>query len=119
MVENELFELYIGNTYSRDFIVFNFPLTINQVYFTVKESDKDKKYKLQKKLNHGITIVDEEEGKITYNLLINPEDTDDLKVGKNYNCDVTVVSNSIPKVKKTIITGILRLKDHTTRVYNE
>ena len=119
MVENELFELFIGNTYSRDFNVYNFPVEIDQVYFTVKESDKDKRFKLQKKLDDGITLVDEEEGRVTYNLLINPEDTDDLKVNKNYTCDVTVVSNTTPQVKKTIITGTFRLKDHTTKDYNE
>ena len=119
MVENELFELFIGNTYSRDFNVYNFPVKISQVYFTVKESDKDKRFKLQKKLDDGITLVEEEEGKVTYNLLINPSDTDNLKVGKNYSCDVTVIANTNPQVKKTIITGVFRVIDHTTKYYNE
>lgn len=119
MVENELFEMFIGNTYSRDFNVYNFPVNISQVYFTVKENDKDKRYKLQKKLNNGITLVEEEEGKVVYNLLINPADTEGLKVNYNYSCDVTVVANTVPQVKKTIITGTFRVIDHTTKYYNE
>ena len=119
MVENELFEMFIGNTYSRDFNVYNFPVKISQVYFTVKESNKDKRFKLQKKLNEGITLVEDEENKKTYNILINPADTDNLKVDKDYYCDVTVISYRIPQVKKTIITGTFRLKDHTTKFYNE
>lgn len=119
MVENVLFQFFVGDTYSRDFTIYNYPEKISQIYFTVKESDKDKRFKIQKKLNSGITLVEEEDGMEKYNILINPQDTDGLKVGRNYTCDVKIVTNANPQLKKTIITGILKLKDHTTKVYNE
>lgn len=119
MIENVGFELFIGDTYCRDFVVKNFPEKINEIYFTVKKNNKDKRFELQKRLNNGITLVDEDETSKTYNLLLEPEDTDNLKTETNYEFDIKLISDSNPVIKKTIITGTFVLKDHTTKKYNE
>ena len=83
--------------------------------------------KLQKTLDNGITLVDIQyhgDGNIvsrTYNLLIEADDTEELKPDFDYSFDVEIVSPGVDNndIKKTIITGIFRVNNTTTRNYNE
>lgn len=113
------FEFYRGDTYSRDFIISGYSSSIDKIFFTVKENASDKKFVLQKILGDGITLVDEEKDTKTYNLLINASDTDNLKPDYNYSFDIEIQTNSEPVVKRTIVTGTLRLTTDITRPINE
>lgn len=121
MIENALFEFYKGDTYSRDFTISGWNREITDVYFTVKENTDNKKYVLQKILNDGITIVDDTDGKSTYNIYIAATDTDHLKANTNYIFDVEILSkgNDGGIIKRTIIVGNLRVLADITRSYNE
>lgn len=121
MITDILFEFYRGDTYTRDFILTGWSLPISKVYFTVKEKVEDKNAVLQKKLGEGITLVDEtEEGK-TFNLNICCNDTDDLKAEYEYVFDIEIHSTGEDGavIKRTIITGTMRLKPSSTRTCNE
>lgn len=115
-----LFEFYRGDTYSRDFIIKGWSLPISNVYFTAKENINNKKACLQKTLNNGITLVEENEEGRTFNLNIYCSDTDCLKVDTDYVFDIEIHSNVNGEVvKKTIATGTLRLWASATRTCNE
>lgn len=125
-MENVLFEFHIGDTYTRDFTLEGYSSPIDFMYFSVKKNNKDKRVVLQKTLSDGITLTDEiddEQGNPisrTYNILINAEDTEGLATDFDYPFDIEIVTDLIPHmIKKTIITGTLRLKEATTRIYNE
>lgn len=124
---NVLFEFYIGDTYTRDFTISDYSSEITEVYFSVKKNNSDKRTVLQKKLDNGITLTDvqyDDEGNITsrtYNILINADDTEDMQVDFEYPFDIEIITpgaNSVD-IKKTIISGIFKLKSATTRKYNE
>lgn len=120
-MEGVVFEFYRGDTYSRDFVINGYSSPISKVYFTVKENAEDKKAVLQKTLNNGITLVEESEDMKAYNLLICCTDTDDMKADYDYVFDIEIHSpgtDDMP-IKKTIITGKLRLKASSTRTCNE
>ena len=115
-----LFEFYRGDTYTRDFIVKGWSLPVSNMYFTVKERVDNKKACLQKTLNNGITLVETTEEGHAFNLNICCTDTDCLKVDTDYVFDIEIHSNVEGEiVKKTIATGILRLKPSATRSCNE
>jgi hypothetical protein len=115
-----LFEFYRGDTYSRDFTIKGWSLPISNVYFTAKENINNKKACLQKTLNNGITLVEETEEERTFNLNICCTDTDCLKVDTDYVFDIEIHSETGEgTVKRTIVTGILRLKASATRTCNE
>ena len=120
-MENVLFEFYIGDTYTRDFTISGYSSEINEIYFTVKKDENDKRYYLQKTLNNGITLVDEDDDSKTYNLLLNATDTDNLKPDINYYFDVKIITpvTSGEQIEKTVIAGTMKLKNHSTRQYNE
>lgn len=116
-----LFEFFRGDTYSRDFTLTGWSLSIDKVYFTVKEKVTDKNAILQKTLGNGITLMDEtEEGK-TFNLSICCTDTDEMKTDFEYVFDIEIHSilEDGTVIKKTIITGILNLLPSSTRTCNE
>lgn len=120
------FEFYIGDTYTRDFIINGYSDTISEVYFTVKKADDDKYHVLKKTLDNGITLTDvqyDDEGTIisrTYNLLLDAEETEDLKVDVEYPFDIEIITPKDDEdVKKTIIKGVLVLNSATTRVWDE
>lgn len=121
MITNAVFEFYRGDTYSRDFTLIGWSHFIDKVYFTVKEKVEDKKAVLQKTLNKGITFVNDEEGQKTYNIMICCTDTDNMKVDYDYSFDVEIHSLGVDGdvIKRTIITGTLRLKASSTRTCNE
>lgn len=114
-MNNVKFEFVRGDTYQRNIKISGFNHEITNVYFTVKKSDKDKDYVLQKTLNHGITLIEDDDVKV-YGLTINATDTDDFDVDKEYPFDIELVSNTI---KRTIITGDLILSSDITRTFNE
>lgn len=117
-MDNVIFEFYIGDTYSRDFTLTGYSETIDEVYFTVKKSDKDKNFILQKTLDNGITLVDDEPR--TYNILIDATDTETLNVDTEYPFDIEIVTTKTEgDIKKTIIKGVVLLKEATTRIWNE
>ena len=125
---NNNFEYYIGDTYTRDFTISGYSAEISDVFFTVKKSDNDKRYVLQKTLGDGIEITDvvyDDAGNIvsrTYNILINANDTEDLKPDYEYTYDIEIVTPGVSEnddVKKTIIKGLFIVNNATTRVYNE
>lgn len=125
-MENVLFEFYIGDTYTRDFTIEGYSSPIDFMYFSVKKNNKDKRVVLQKTLDNGITltdvIYDENEDPVsrTYNILINADDTEGLATDYDYPFDIEIVTTLIPhSIKKTIMSGTLRLKEATTRNYNE
>lgn len=121
IVTNANFEFYIENTYSRDFTISGWSLPIDKVFFTVKENEKDKRAVLQKTLNNGITLVSEENGVRTYNLIIENTDTENMKTDYDYFCDVEIQSPGADGkvIEKTIIVGTLKLNSNSTRNYNE
>lgn len=126
-MDNVLFEYYIGDTYTRDLTIEDYSADIDEIYFSVKQNNKDKHTVLQKTLDNGITLVDiqyDEDDNITsrtYNLLINPDDTESLKPDFDYSFDFEIVSPGAnnSEIKKTIITGTFRVLNTTTRKYNE
>ena len=116
-----LFEFFRGDTYSRDFTLTGWSLSIDKVYFTAKEKLTDKNAVLQKTLNNGITLVEEtEEGK-TFNLSICCTDTDEMKTDFEYVFDIEIHSilEDGTVIKRTIITGTLNLLPSSTRTCNE
>lgn len=120
-MEGVIFEFFRGDTYTRDFIIEDYDLPISKIYFTVKEKVEDKKAVIQKTLENGISLVVDEDGARTYNLLICCTDTEDLKADKDYSFDIEIHSpgSNEDVIKKTIITGILRVKASSTRACNE
>ena len=128
-MDNVIFEFYIGDTYTRDLIIEGYTDSIDEMYFTVKKNDLDKNFLLQKTIDDGITLTDvqyEEDGTTiksrTYNILINAEDTEGLKVDVEYPFDIEIVTNKTapsPNVKKTIVKGTFVLTSATTRRWDE
>jgi len=118
-MENELFELYRGDTYERNIIVLKYTSNIDEVYFSVKSKESDKRTVLQKSLNNGITLADVEDDKRTYQILINSTDTDGMKTS-DYYFDIEIITNTDDKpLKKTIVKGTFRLKPEITTTDNE
>lgn len=128
-MDNVLFEFYIGDTYTRDFILDGYSDAISDVYFTIKKDDRDKKFILQKTLDNGITLTDvqyEEDGTTiksrTYNILVNAEDTEDMTADVEYPFDIEIITpktSPSPNVKRTIVKGNVVLRSATTRVWDE
>lgn len=119
-MKEETFEFYRGTTYSRDFTLTGWSLSIEKMYFTVKEDVNNKNAVLQKTLGDGITLVHEEDGVKSFNILIEASDTDNMKTDFDYVFDIKVISPGSPEVVKNVVqTGVLRLKGSATSVYNE
>lgn len=119
-MEGIIFEFYRGDTYTRDFCISGYKSSIDNVYFTVKESEQNKFAVISKKLNEGITVVDKDEDSTTYNLLIKCTDTNDLKVNFPYVFDVEIITNTADgDIRKTIMKGTITLKANVTQPCNE
>lgn len=119
-MKEETFEFYRGTTYSRDFTLTGWSLFIEKMYFTVKENINDKNPVLQKKLGDGITLVSDEDGVKTFNILIDATDTDNMKTDFDYVFDIKIVSpGEEEEIKDVVLTGVLRLTGSATAVYNE
>lgn len=85
-------------------------VTVDSIYFTVKNDTNTDEVLFQKKLNDGITLTDN-----IYNIIIDPSDTDELDYGR-YAYDIEIIKNS---VKKTILVGILEISEEVTFTSNE
>ena len=115
-----IFEFYRGDTYTRDFTITGYKSKIDNIYFTVKENENDKRAMLSKKLNDGITLVDETEDSKTYNLLINCIDTNDFKTNKDYYFDIEIITHAVGgDIRKTILKGTMTLQTDITQPCNE
>lgn len=121
MITDVLFEFFRGDTYSRDFVLTGWSLSVDKVYFTVKEKVTDKNAVLQKTLNNGITLMEETEDSKTFNLNICCTDTDEMKTDFEYAFDIEIHSTQEngDVIKRTIITGTLNLLPSSTRTCNE
>jgi len=125
-MNNVIFEFHIGDTYTRDLTIDGYSADISNVFFSVKNNNADKRVILQKKLDDGITLIDvvydgDTIVSRTYNILINATDTERMKTDFEYPFDIQINTPGVGTdvIKKTIISGIFRLTDATTRVYNE
>jgi len=125
-MNNVIFEFHIGDTYTRDLTIDGYSAEISNVFFSVKNNNADKRVILQKKLDDGITLTDvvydgDTIVSRTYNILINATDTERMKTDYEYPFDIQINTPGVGTdvIKKTIISGIFRLTDATTRVYNE
>lgn len=86
---------------------------LDDIYFTVKQAFNKTDYLFQKRMSDNqITKV----GEGTYQFVIDPEDTNDLKFG-SYSCDIEIVSLQ-NEIKKTF-TGTLKLTEEATHAENE
>lgn len=88
-------------------------IDFEEIYFTVKQAFSKTESIFQKRLSTG-QIEKVEDG--VYQFIIQPEDTDHLKVAK-YACDIEIVDLS-NEIKQTF-TGSLTLTDEATHAANE
>ena len=121
MIEDAKFSFRKGDTYSRDFTITDYEFDIDKVFFTIKNNSSDKRPVLQKTLNNGITLVSDEDGVKTYNILINATDTDNMKVDYDYFFDIELFTTMVggSDIKQTPIVGTLTLKEIATDTANE
>lgn len=120
MIETE-FNFVRGTTYSRNFNLNDYESNIDEMYFVVKENENDRLPAIKKTLGNGITQLETEDENVkAYNLLIDADDTENLKIRKPYPFDIKVVSytNGNP-AKKVIITGTITLEPNITWKINE
>lgn len=123
MIKTDL-EFRIGDTYERNLTISKYADDIDEMYFSIKKNDGDKRVILQKTLGNGITIVTDEtiDGVRyrTYQLFIDATDTENMKTGVDYPFDIEIVTDKDEtKLKETIVKGNVILNDATTRVWNE
>lgn len=123
MIETN-FEFFIGNTYERNITISNYDDDIDEMYFSVKKSDSDKRVVLQKTLDNGITLMSDETiddvRYRTYQLVIDSDDTEGMKPDVEYPFDVKIVTiKDDNEIKETIVKGNVTLSAATTRVWNE
>lgn len=107
-----IFSMVRGDTQSFELEITenNESVTVDSIYFTVKNDTHTDEVLFQKKLNDGITLTNN-----VYNITIDPSDTDSLDYGR-YAYDIEIIKNSI---KKTIAVGVLDIKEEVTFVINE
>lgn len=106
-----------GDITSRSFTIKNkdgtvFDETPDEIYFTVKESARDRDYLFQKRLSDG-GIIGIEDHK--YQVTILAEDTNGLNFG-TYDFDIEIVKE--PSLKKTFC-GKFILEKEVTHACNE
>ena len=110
MVNDEIISFVKGDTYTRDFTISGYDEEINEILFTVKNNENDKRYVMQKSFENGITIVSDEEGVKTYNLTIEANDTDKFKTDYDYYFAIKIFTNEIPSdIELTAIKGTFTL----------
>ena len=87
-------------------------IPFDEIYFTVKRSFNDKYYLFQKRLSDGTIELDQSEG---YTFVIQPQDTDNLSVGR-YVFDIELVFGN--EIKQTTV-GEFELTNEVTFASNE
>ena len=143
MIETE-FNFVRGTTYSRNINLTDYGANIDEMYFTVKESETDRIPVIKKSLNNGIfpiipdTVIEEEtqeeqdeeqeesedeseESNVkSFNLIIEADDTETLKLNKPYPFDIKVITYTDGNpVKKVIVRGTMTLSANVTWKTNE
>lgn len=133
MIETE-FNFVRGTTYSRNINLTDYDANIDEMYFTVKESETDRLAVIKKSLNNGIYPIissnivedetseeEQEESNVkSFNLLIEADDTENLKLNKPYPFDIKVISyGEQTTVKKVIVKGTMTLSANITWKTNE
>ena len=109
-MNNAKMEFVKGDTYTRDFTISGYNEEIDEIKFTVKNNESDKRPILQKSFEDGITIVSDEDGVKTYNLSIQANDTDDMKTDYDYYFAIKLFTNEIGgDIETTAIKGTLTL----------
>lgn len=99
-----------GDTYTRDFTISGYDNEIDEILFTVKNDENDKRYVLQKSFEDGITIVSDDDGVKTYNITIQANDTDNMKVDYDYYFAIKLFTDEVGSdIEKTAIKGTLTL----------
>lgn len=74
-----------GDTYSIGFKVEGIEQELDNAYFTCRDNLTDESTILfQKKLDDGITLVDDTSNIYSYNVRVSPEDTRDIQSGTYY-----------------------------------
>lgn len=74
-----------GDTYSIGFKVEGLNQELNSVYFTCRDNLTDESNVLfQKKLEDGITLIEQQEDIYSYNVRVAPEDTRNIQSGIYY-----------------------------------
>ena len=87
--------------------------SLDEIYFSVKKSGKDKKLLFQKRFTDAeIQYI----GNGRYQFTILPEDTNNLEFDKEYDFDIELVKED--EIKKTF-TGILKLTTEVTHAADE
>lgn len=102
----ENFNFVKGDSYSKGFIIEGLDMPIKKIHFTVKEKSSYKKVLIQKTLENG--ILTDLDNPNRYIVILNPEDTEKLKVNLNYVFDIQIDTDTM---KKTIVGGYLKLDD--------
>lgn len=111
MAQNKNISFTRGDSY---FLTFNITsgeqhIIPERIYFTVKESEYDVEYKIQKTLSNGVIQLSNG----NYQLTINPQDTENLEIGQKYGYDIEIIYNGITK---TILIGTFTVtKEYTLR----
>lgn len=95
-------------------------LEITKMYLTVKDNYLDEEPIFQLSLRNGIEPITEsqsnEDTDIKYNILFNPENTEQMMVSYPYYYDIKII---VGNLKKTIVKGSFTLEPNYTRASNE
>lgn len=111
----ENFEFYRGDTYSRNIVLENVRVPIDELYFTIRSNDKAKVL-VQKKLKKGLEIVSIEGDVYRILLTVEATDTDNMQADFEYFYDLELISG---RKKRTILEGTVVLATDYTRTRNE
>ena len=109
-----IIKVHKGNYFAKRFKILDKnkkPVNIGfkNIIMTFKDNFSSPNILFKKSLHNG-DITKDDEG--YYHFSINPEDTQDLKYA-DYVFDIQI-RNESPKIKKTIVTGMLRIEPVTT-----
>lgn len=79
------------------------------MFMTVKEHSFSKNKEIEKALGNGITYNDDTGA---YDITIEPEDTKNMEIGKEYGYDITIYFEQIKPIQKII--GEFKITDQYT-----
>ena len=113
LIEN--LEFYRGDTYCRNIVLENVKVPLDELYFSVRSTDKAKIF-IQKKLGRGLEVVSYEDTTYRVLLTIEATDTDGMQADFEYFYDLELISG---KQKRTILEGTIVLATDYTRTRNE
>lgn len=111
----ENLEFYRGDTYIRRIVLENVKVPIDELYFTVRSTDKAKVL-IQKRFGKGLEVVSHEEDVYRVLLTIEATDTDGMQADFEYFYDLELISG---RQKRTLLEGSVMLATDYTRTRNE